>query len=837
MESFDLRKWPGSAHAGLCQSLPAIVDNIIIDTRRIDSKNTLFVALKGSQIDGHHFVKAAEKGGARYALVRHDWIAPNDLNITLLRVTDPLKAFQDIVKYYKNEMSAKIICITGSYGKTMVKDLLELMVSTTTSVVASPESFNSQIGVPLSLLHIQSDHQIALIEAGISQPGEMQILADLITPYATILTHVGKKHQSSLGCLDKAKSEFSLMLKGVNQDGWILYPSILDPCNATTGKQYEWNKDLQELPHAHKQEIDANGHLHYHIRFPDHMQYRGVITDGYKYFLDLINLTIKSAWLIGVPSDKIIDILSKYTPEPMRTEIWKFPDGPTFINDIYCSDPQSIDTSLKYLSQAPTNCKKTFVFSGMRKHKPKLETDYRRIGQSILKTHVDHVILIGSHNYAPLIEEIKTHAPHINIKLFSNYDAAFTHLKMTLSDNDHVLFKGERKLTLDTLTEVFNDSICSNQCFVNLAAIQSNLKNIRAKIGPSTRLMVMVKALAYGTNDIQIAKFLGMNGIDILGVSYVEEGVALKRAGVTQSIFTINAAPYEAAKVAKWGLEVGVSDQIMIEALAKAAAHQQKLIKVHLHVNTGMGRFGCRPEQALELCQMIQKTSHLLLDGIMTHFACAEDPQQDDFTMQQVSIFEMVINQLEQNNIHVPWKHAANSAAATRFEFPQFNMARIGLAVYGLYSSEATKDAIDLQLALSMVSRIVGINHCKAGETISYGRKYTVQKEEQKIAVLPIGYYDGLHRHYSGKSEVIIKGQKASMIGNICMDYMMVDVTHIPHARIGDPVLIFGEDEYGNYLSPEELASQGNSIIHELVTCLGPRIQRIFIHEERHQIR
>jgi alanine racemase/UDP-N-acetylmuramoyl-tripeptide--D-alanyl-D-alanine ligase len=275
----------------------------------------------------------------------------------------------------------------------------------------------------------------------------------------------------------------------------------------------------------------------------------------------------------------------------------------------------------------------------------------------------------------------------------------------------------------------------------------------------------------------------------------------------------------------------------LIAALAQEAAKQNKCVKVHLHINTGMGRFGCRPEEALSLAREIRSYPSLELEGLMTHFACADDPQEDAFTWQQIACFDHVIQELREQGITVKWTHAANSSGVLRFSLPQYNMVRMGLATYGLYASEASRQALDLRLALSLTSRIVGINICIEGETISYGRRYRIAQGTQKIAVLPIGYFDGLHRNYSGKAHVLIRGQPAPMVGNICMDYMMVDVTHIPRAAVGDQVLIFGEDEYGYYLSPEELASRGDSIVHELMTCLGPRIQRVFVYEEGKQIR
>lgn len=833
METFDLRQWDGFATAGGDLSQPQIIDQIVIDSRRVNSKNCLFVALQGAQ-DGHKFVFHAAQAGAKFALVKSDWNGIH-ADCVLLRVNDPLAAFQEIAQAYRKKARAKVISIVGSSGKTMVKDLLHAMLATTKNVICSPESFNSQIGVALSLLTIKQEHEIALIEAGVSKKNEMDRLAEIIAPDCAILTHVGKKHSATLGDFRSSAQELIKMLSKAKE--WVILPK--DPwlnLNLVNTDYIFWNNE--ELPFARAVNSEHSAKIPYQVDFPDGFQHLGQMTFGYYYYLDLINITVKAAWLLGVPAESISYTLKHYTPEPMRTEIWKSPVGSTFINDSYCSDPQSVDQALKYLDQASSQARKIFVFGGMRNQKQEhLDNDYRRIGKAINRSKPQLLMLVGKHDFKSLVEEVVEHSPQTEISHSSNYQEALDLMRARIKQDDVVLIKGEKKESLDTITEAFNDSLCNNQCIINLAAIQANIDTLRNKLAPKTRIMVMVKALAYGTDDIRISKFLESCNVDILGVSYVDEGVSLKRAGVNQDIFVINAAIYEANKIVKWGLEVGISDKVLVEAIACEAAKQNKCIKVHLHVNTGMGRFGCRPEEALNLAKWIIDCPFLKLEGVMTHFACADNPNQDEFTYQQAQCFDVVLEELKTNGIEVKWLHASNSSAAMRFDFPQYNMVRIGLAVFGLYPSEATKKALELRLALSLISRIVGINVCKEGETISYGRTYIVERDHQRIAVLPIGYFDGLHRNYSGKSHVIIRGHKAPMVGKICMDYMMVDVTDIPSATIGDPVLIFGEDEYGYYLSPEDLALKGESIVYELITCLGPRIQRIFLHEDAHHLR
>lgn len=842
MDSFDLRLWPEFVSAGGDSSFPAIIDQVVIDSRRIDSANALFIPLKGRFHDGHSFIPQAIQNGARYILAEKAWIIPHGLSdLIVLRVDSPLRALQQIAGSYRQQLNCKVIAVTGSYGKTMVKDLLYAMLSPSYSVVASPESFNSQIGVPLSLLTIRAEHEIAIIEVAISEKDEMDPLREIVDPDYGIITHIGKRHLVTLFDLDTVAVEI-LKLFSLKRNKWVVLPNdqhlkpLLNPSLFSSKHSYYfWNEINSDLPHAHFVSNDSSSVMSYCLTFPETSEkkkYQGEITSGFYYFLDLLNITSKAAWLLGAAADAISNALGAYAPIPMRTEIWKSAIGTTFINDTYSSDPQSVDASLSYLEQSLPNIRKVFAFGGIRGNHEHLDNDYKRIGQSICRSKVDLLFLYGNHSFDALIKEIREQSSKIEICQIDSFSHLINLMQERVQYNDAVLIKGDQKHPVDKLLEAFNDSISSNQYIINLAAIAQNLITIRKRLPPSTRVMVMVKALAYGTDEVRIAKFLETCDVDILGVSYVDEGVILKRAGVSQSIFVINAVIYEVVKVVKWDLEIGVSDQALIEAVANEASLHDKKIKVHLHVDTGMGRFGCRPEEALSLAKLIKTYSSLELEGVMTHFASSDNPKDDDFTISQANALDKIIRELAEQGIKPRWTHACNSSGAMRFYFPQFNMVRIGLAVYGLYASHTTKESMELRLAISLISRVVGINVCKKGESISYGRTYTIERDQQHIAVLPIGYFDGLHRNYSGKGSVIIRGKRAPMVGNICMDFMMIDITNIPNVSVGDPVLMFGEDEYGHYLSPEDLATQGDSIIHELITCLGPRIQRIFVHEE-----
>ena len=829
MDKLDLRKWKGFAAAGGNTNQPAIVDSVSIDSRRIDSTQTLFVALQGQNVDGHRFIEQAATAGTRYALVNKTWKpAKENENLTLLKVDNPLEALQEIASVYRSTLKTKIIGITGSYGKTMLKDLLHAILSLNTRSVASPESFNSQLGVPLSILRISNEDEIAIIEAGISRNKEMAALQKIILPNYAILTNIGDAHINTLVSLEKTKEEKIQLLKDHNHLEWVITPSK-DVHSNHLKKHIHWKEHDPLLPHASPLKSPPSPIMPYRVIFPSGTEYRGEMKSGYSYFLDLVNMSIKAAHLLGASENTIIEVLKHYIPEPMRTELWKSPLGTTFINDSYCSDPQSIDTALKQFQSFPAHTRKIFAFGGLRSTASTSTQNYKSTGNAIAKSKLDALYLYGNSDFSTLIEEVKNNKTEVY--QYNSYQEVLDALNNKIQQDDVVLIKGSRKEPLEKITTTFNDSISNNQCVINLSAIRSNIETIRHKTSPQTRLMVMVKAFAYGTDDVRMSKFLSNCGVDILGVSYIDEGVTLRRAGVSNAIFVMNAAPYEASKILKWNIEVGVSHLDVIHAMEKEGAKQSKKVKVHLHVDTGMSRFGCRPEEALDYSRAIQSCPHLELEGIMTHFACADNPKEDAFTLQQITIFDKVIKEIEDAGINIKWKHAANSSAVMRFPLPQYNMVRVGLAVYGLNPSHSTQEAMPLRLALSLISRIVGINTCKKGETISYGRTYTVNRDKQTIAVIPIGYFDGLHRNYSGKGEVIIKGKKAPMVGKICMDFLMIDITDIPEAQVGDSVLIFGTDDFGHFLSPEDLAKRGDSIVYELITCLGPRIQRIYINE------
>lgn len=749
----DLHFWNPKLHQD-CR-----VDAVSIDSREISHPHTLFIALQGEKTDGHHYVEEAIRRGAVGAIVREDF--PHKEGVFLIRVKDPLIALQELAHSHRIRLGTRVIGIAGMFGKTMLKELLGQVLTKTQSAYVSPGSYNSQIGVPLSLLRIKPEHTLALIEMGASEPGELQRLGQIIRPNHVIITKITRRYLNGLCDEEKIAAEVDALLSQVEEDNWRLVPG--HKLLQKHPSHLEWDTPSPELPHAEQQSPQGVAPLKYTVKFPHFPVVTGQAHRCFHYIVDLLNMFVKGAALCGVPEEVIYNHLNQFSPEPLRTEIWKSPEGVLYVNE-------------------PPSADKKFSLEMVRRWAP------------------------GGKHY--LIEgEDPRHE--------------FQSLQQKIHPGDAMIIRAP--------TKMYPSDLPINRCVINLAAIRENLTTLQRKCGKQTRLMVMVKAFAYGLDDLQIARFLNGIGIGILGVSNMDEAIALRRAGVTEPIFVIHVPPFEIQKAIDGDVEIGLSDPETLQTIEKL--HPKKPLKVHLHVDTGMKRFGVPCEKAVELALQVAKSPAVQFEGIMTHLACADNPKEDPFTNAQIAAFDQVIRSLQERGIDPPWKHAANSAGVLRFDWPQYNMARIGLAVYGLHSNKATQ-TLPLRLAVSLQSRITALNVCHQGESVSYGRQYKAARENEIIAIVPIGYYDGLHRHYSGKGYVLIQGKKAPLVGSICMDFMMVNVTEIPDVTVGDAVLIFGEDDHGHFIPPEDVALTGNSITHELISCLGPRIQRFFIIEE-----
>lgn len=380
-----------------------------------------------------------------------------------------------------------------------------------------------------------------------------------------------------------------------------------------------------------------------------------------------------------------------------------------------------------------------------------------------------------------------------------------------------------------TQTNVYSQS----KLTIDTQKIERNIEIIREKLPPDNRIMAIVKASAYGTNMIGMTRALSSMGIDIFGVAHLEEAITLRRAGVEQDIFVIYVPEYHLHEIPKWNLQLAICERSSVEQLQKIAETERTKIKVHLHVNTGMSRFGCHPGEALDLACAIHSAPWLEFEGIMSHFHSSDIPEKDLSTYRQINTFDAVIESIEECGITIPWKHIANSSAVCRFHLPQYNMVRTGIGLYGVHLADCCAQALPLELALKLTTKIVDIKRCIRGQTVSYEASYTVNSDLEIIGALGIGYHDGLHRSYGNRSYCCVNGFPAPYVGNICMDFALINLTSVPVAQVGDEVTIFGEDSSGSTQYPHYLTSSAETNSHELLACIGPRVHREFLWKVR----
>lgn len=831
MDPFCLSHWIAryAGDQGLIDPInPIWIDQVVVDSRSVSlkslnspegpSRSCLFVALKGQSTDGHAFLRDAAERGARYAIVQKGFQPPSSplpATLTLIYVEEPLRALQQIACAYRQEKAVKLVAVTGSRGKTLMKDLLVHLLTplspSSHGIYGSPESFNSQVGVALSLLRMRQMHSIAVIEAGISEPGEMTHLAQMLHPDMALLLNLSPEPGSSLNSLDLLAREKMELLMRVPKKGSVFLPCLpcLQPYYTSLNAQiYSWmdpSIPISVMP-------TAKPH-HYQVSLPGIDQPFQMALPA-SYWAQLLSQALCVAFQLGVPSNQLVDQLRTFTPESMETHIWRTTQGVTLINSPYCADPQSIASTMLHLKQAPPAAKRFFFLHGVRAPYD-MQATLAYLEHAVEKKQVDKVLLCG------LEATEKEGSVPAGMVRVQDVQEGLNYLARHAQHGDHIACKGSYQLSLETITQAFQDRTPYNVCRIDLSRIAHNIALMLNQLGPSAQLMVMVKALAYGTEAVRMAHFLSECGIRFLGVSFVDEGVALKQAGVTQVVFSLYVAPQEVEKAVRFGLHAAVDSIEMIRALQAEAALQEKKVSVHLHVDTGMRRLGCCPKKALLLAKEIACSPHLVFEGLFSHFVAADMPEEDAFTEEQFRTLQMIYQTLIEDGITPTFMHMGCSASLARLPHLVGNMVRIGLGLYGLDGGGGLP-------ALSLHSQIIGLHDCLQGESVGYGRRYRATKDE-KIAVVPLGYFDGIPRNWSGKVSLQVRGVRVPIVGPVCMDYLMLDVTAVCDVEIGDPVLIFGEDGHGGVQSFKELAQEGDSIVHALLAQIGPRIPRIFL--------
>ena len=784
---------------------------------------TLFFALSSARNDGHRYVGDLYRRGVRNFVVSHLPQSINDYpDANFLVVMSPLEALQRLAERHRDEFDIPVVGLTGSNGKTMVKEWLYQLLSPSMVVTRSPRSYNSQIGVPLSVWLLDTQSEVALFEAGISQPGEMAALSDIIQPTIGVFTSLGDAHQENFRSLEeKCMEKLQLMLHAAT----VVYDTddqVVGRClrkSGYAGEKLGWSlTDPRAAFFVERQESDANG-VTVTYRFRDaagsyHLPFIDEASVKCSYACAVVALHL------GIDAEQLDERMRLLEPVAMRLEVKEGQRGCTLINDSYNSDVNALDIALDFMARRPDSKgrRHTLILSDICQSGDNAEALYHKVSELAVKRGVDKLIGVG--------QTISSQAAAIEVKekYFFNDVTQLIGSKVFASLHDEViLIKGARPFGFDQLTELLEQKVHETILEVNLGAVVENLNYYRSFLKPTTKMVCMVKADAYGAGAVEVAKTLQDHRVDYLAVAVADEGVTLRKAGITSNIIIMNPEMTAFKTMFDYDLEPEVYNFRLLEALVKAAEKQGITgWPIHVKLDTGMHRLGFDPEKDIDsLVHRLKHQTALIPRSVFSHFVGADSDDFDEFSAKQFECFERGSKALQAAFDHKILRHIDNSAGILHFPERQLDMCRLGIGLYGIDS----RDNHILHTVSTLKTTILQLREVKKEDTVGYSRKGTLQRDS-RIAAIPIGYADGLNRHLgNGHCYCLVNGKKAPYVGNICMDVAMIDVTDIP-CQEGDMVEIFGEQ-----LPVTVLSDALDTIPYEVLTGLSSRVKKIYYQD------
>lgn len=815
----------GARHIG--QDLA--IEGIATDTRLAISPGALFVALSGPNFDAHAFLEEAHNKGASMVMVHDEHRARAAGFEHILVVDQTTTALQQWASAHRARFDVPVVGITGSNGKTIVKEMLASILARQQTVHRSPGSFNSQIGVALTLLGIAPEHDVVLVEAGISQPGEMESLARMIQPSVGVLTNIGMAHAAGLKNLENTLIEKRQLFSSCEH---IILPAsdaVVTHQSSTWGEEAIWYAaDEGTVADVSMRQLNRhNGVWSWEVLGPQGT-FEVRVHSAARHDVDNAMAALTCALNLGATTDAIAAGLLAWDVSPMRVEIHTTPQRVTLINDAYSADPVSMRHALQTLKDhAGLSQRKVVIVGDMLDLGQLSEQAHRQLGQEIAMMGMDSLFGVGPWSRY-VVEEARAHGM-ANVRWFESLTALQRTLDGELAPDDVVLFKGSRAMGLERVAASLLESVGPTRLMVDLSAVAKNYHALKRHVGAQTKIMAVVKSYGYGNDATRISKALVREGVEMLAVAYADEAIPLRQAGLQLPILVMNTLAGEVDKLVRYNLTGLVYTRQVAQSLADAATQSGVVVPVHMKINTGMNRAGLKPNDALEFGLWLQHQRVLKLTGVMTHFTSADEVHQDVHSQTQMSQFDAVLATLKANGVDVGVVHAANTSAAWRFERSRYDMVRFGLGLYGLHPSDAVGIvAQETRLALKFVTQIIHVHEIEAGESVGYGQSWTAQAPT-RLATIAAGYNDGFPRYMSNGGHVLIHGQRCEVVGRVCMDVSVVDVTHLNDVAVGNEVVLFGHQRDA-FLSVNEMACRGNTISYEILCNISPRVRRIFVH-------
>lgn len=799
----------------LRQGIPVEITEYSIDSRSIITpEHTLFFALKGNNHNGHDYIQTLYSDGIR-AFVISEYRAEFDHlpEANFILVKDVLTALQQLAAFHRQQSRAEVIGITGSNGKTVVKEWLYQLLANDHAVYRSPRSYNSQVGVPLSLLGIDTKADIAIIEAGISQKGEMQRLQHMIRPDIGIFTHLGDAHDENFSSREEKLAEkarlFTTCRWVIGQAGNVM--QFIRTQVPTPTSFFTWSEEIEADVQVQTMNIAL-----------DHREVK--VTHGQQSFiLDIPFADIAS--FENCMNAVCVLLLKKYAPEiivsrvaqlsaiAMRLEIKEGINNCTLVNDYYNSDPSSFQLALNILATQDTSKERVVILSDFMDSGKEADDLYPSIAETLRQANVSLFIGIGKH----LSDHRHDFAP--NSRFYEDTEHFLRQEERENFKEQVILIKGARVFQFEFIAGFLQKQSHGTILEVDLDAMVHNLNHFRSLT--DAHIAVMVKAFSYGSGSREIASLLQYHRVDYLMVAFADEGIELRAAGITIPIAVMNPEREAFDNMIMFNLEPEIYALDILEDFNRSLAkHGIKRFPVHIKLNTGMNRSGFDERDLPRLLDFFRSERSVYIRSIFSHLAGSDETIHDKFTLGQIQLFERMTEHIQARFDYKIWRHILNSAGIERFPQYHFDMVRLGIGLHGISATNAP-----LQPVSSFKTYISSIREVPEGQSIGYGRK-SFTTRPSRIAVITVGYADGLNRHLSNRvGHVFVKGKRVPIIGNICMDTCMIDVTDTD-ATIGDEVEIFGK-----HIPVTELAEQLGTIPYEILTGISHRVKRVYYKE------
>lgn len=797
---------------------------LVIDSRKVvQPEKSLFFAFVTKKNDGHKYIKELYKKGVRNFVVEKIPDEASNFPANFIVVKNTLEAIQILAAYHRSSFSIPVIGITGSNGKTTVKEWIDQLIGIDKKLVCNPKSYNSQIGVPLSVLEMTQEHEIAVFEAGISEPNEMNNLQAIIQPTIGIFTNIGQAHDENFLTRTQKIAEKLKLFSHVETLIYSIDHTDIHNIVSTN----EVFSDVKKLTWGERQDADiqikeleiSGRDATYEVRYTA-LVFQVKIPFSDKASIENAFHAIALMLYLEYNPETIISRIATLTPIEMRLELKEGINNCTIINDSYSSDINSLIIALDFLEHQTQHAKKTLILSDILQS-GRIDSElYEEIGQLLAKKGITYFIGIG--------ESLSQNSDKFSMKkkFFLSTDEFLEKYPISKFNNETVLLKGARTFEFEKISRILQKRSHQTVLQIDLSALISNFNYFRSQLKPETKLMAMVKAFSYGSGSVEIANALQFNQADYLTVAYTDEGVDLRQAGITVPIMVMNPEEESFDNILRFDLEPDIYNFRSLDSLLQEIElYHSSLTKIPIHIelDTGMHRLGFMQSDLEKLVEILKQNPVLEVQSVFSHLVASEDSQSDFFTLKQIESFKSMVQYLKAHIDNPFLTHILNSSGISRFPQYQFDMVRLGIGLYGISSDEQTQK--HLQNVGTLKTIISQIKTIESGDSVGYNRKWIAPKESV-IGILPIGYADGLNRKLgNGIGKVWINGQFAPIVGSICMDMCMIDITNIDCKEL-DEVIIFGKE-----ISVSDIAKSIDTIPYEILTSISHRVKRVYFQE------